>query len=134
MLRDADFNQTEREEELHLHQEEIGADGRVHNEDELASFTLYKAGANIGMTYTMEPHRRKGLAKMATAYLAKRLLHENIPALAVIHPENAVSIQMHTNLGFKTIEKGTLMFAIPIGRTMNDLRLCRSSNINGPLT
>ena len=45
--------------------------------DELISLCMYKHMSDIGMTRTVDEHRMKSLAKIATLRLSRQLMNEN---------------------------------------------------------
>ncbi|KAF2356023.1 FR47-like [Trinorchestia longiramus] len=83
--------------------EELGHRAREvrHLRDELASFVVLKHGSDTGMTFTHEKHRRKGLGRAVTLYLAHELHSKGIPVIVHVVVDYEMSINMHKQMGFK---------------------------------
>nr|XP_006813500.1 PREDICTED: glycine N-acyltransferase-like [Saccoglossus kowalevskii] len=80
-----------------------------NEEDQPISRAVVGQIGDIGMTYTASKYRRKGLASIVTANLAKKLLKDGILPLVYISDKNQISIDMHTSLGFQKTQMRTLV-------------------------
>ncbi|KAF2358920.1 FR47-like [Trinorchestia longiramus] len=83
--------------------------------DELVSHSLYKFVSDLGMTYTKENHRRKGLARAATLQLAHTVDKESLPVVCIINETVTRSMNMHLKLGYKPYTKVQIAHYFPRG-------------------
>ena len=67
---------------------------------ELVAWALVSEHGSIGFLHTLEPHRRKGLAKALIYHLAKTLLCQGKTVFNVIEEENENSRQLFRKMGF----------------------------------
>ncbi|KAF2356021.1 FR47-like [Trinorchestia longiramus] len=104
--------------------EETASNGR--QADELVSYSVYKHGADIGMTYTKESHRRKGLASAATIQLAHKMHRVGLPVTVIIDFDYKNSQKMHKGIGFTHYCDVAVPFYFP--RTFDFDRLSYFSN------
>ncbi|CAL1543224.1 unnamed protein product [Lymnaea stagnalis] len=55
----------------------------------------------MGFLYVTPEARGQGLAKIISSHLANKLFSDNLPAAVTVLYENAVSLKLHEDLGFK---------------------------------
>ena len=78
--------------------------------DHLVSWGLISEYGGISMLYTLECHRRRGLAKAVIYHLAKTLLEQGKTAFNLIEEENENSRQLFCKMGFKIFPDDLVAF------------------------
>ena len=85
----------------------------TENGDELVCYCVTKHGSDIGLTYTLEDHRRLGLAKVATLAIANELKDNDCTRHVMIEDANEVSKKMHERIGFRYFSTDVIIFFVP---------------------
>ena len=86
----------------------------TENGDELVCYCVTKHGSDIGLTYTLEDHRRLGLAKIATLAIANELKTKGCSRHVLIDNFNGVSEKMHERMGFRYLSTDVIIFFAPV--------------------
>ena len=71
-----------------------------HN-DQLVSWIVYNPPFGMSRLFTLEEYRRKGYAKLAVQYMAKRVAQTGYLPTVNINVDNEVSAAFFENLGYK---------------------------------
>ena len=90
---------------------EINDDG-IEKKKELASYSVLQHNGEIGLTYTFEKYRGKGLAKRIAWELTNEALQNNFLPYVNVEKQNAPSIKLYKSMGYVNISTTCMVLFI----------------------